>query len=144
MSANALFRCTPIFGHAKGQITFGSEQAFHIYYCVFPTMNNEMASGERRIEDAIVALARERLTGKQKQMLKFVSGLQETVTVTRLVGMLRENIGCSSSSIWLNLWILRKCGLLDFGSSEKKNIAVRLSETGSIVAAGLSKEARNG
>ena len=97
-------------------------------------MTCETNAGERRIEDVIVALARERLTKKQKHILAFITEIREPVTVTKLVGLLEERLNCSASSLWLNLKSLRRCQLLEFGDRRQKGIPVRISEAGRMVS----------
>jgi Fe2+ or Zn2+ uptake regulation protein len=99
-------------------------------------MENEI-TGDEEVLVTLVELGRERLTKKQKKILKFLIAERTKASVTRLVPIMSEKLECSQSAVWNNLLSLKKSHLVDFGSMENRGRPVRLTESGLILARNL-------
>ncbi|RLJ07026.1 MAG: hypothetical protein DRP13_04460 [Candidatus Aenigmatarchaeota archaeon] len=82
----------------------------------------------------LIALARERLTKKQKLILRYLRDNHENITVTSLVPVLSEKLNCSESAVWNNLRSLRKASLVSYGCLDSKGIPAKLTDFGEIVS----------
>ncbi len=84
--------------------------------------------------EVLIALAKERLTQKQKLILVYLKDNDNSLTVTSLVSVLSMHLKCSSSSVWNNVRPLKKSYLVDYGSLMQKGIPVRLTKVGAMVS----------
>jgi|SRR3989344_8901461 len=91
----------------------------------------------RNLKKALIALAKERLTNKQKLILNYLKYNQCSLNITRIVGILAKELSCSKSAIWNNVNSLKKACLLDYGNLERRGIPVSLTENGLIISAAL-------
>lgn len=88
-----------------------------------------------------MALAKERLTGKEKLILLRLLKAPETINVTHLVPKLSEELGCAQSTVWSGLNPLRKLGLIDYGSlKSNRGAPVRLTHSGKLISDALKTE----
>ncbi len=89
-------------------------------------------------ERVLSALAKERLTQKEKLILLRLSAGHDNVNVTRLVPKLSEELGCAPSTVWSGLKPLRKIGLIEYGSPRNRGTPVRLTPAGRLVSENLN------
>jgi Fe2+ or Zn2+ uptake regulation protein len=82
------------------------------------------------------ALARERLTRRQKRILAALRSPMVQRSATDLVRELQRTLGCSPSTVWNNLRGLRRGLLLEYGG----NVPVQLTPAGDLVAASLEAQ----
>jgi len=83
----------------------------------------------------LIALARERLTEKQKLILCYLrDNCENTAAITSLVPVLSEKLNCSESAVWNNLRSLRRASLITYGCLDSKGIPAKLTEFGEIVS----------
>jgi Fe2+ or Zn2+ uptake regulation protein len=85
-------------------------------------------------------LAQERLTSKQREIVKYVSIMVDEISVTRLVKRLVRILDCSETTVWNNIKPLKRIGILSYGNSKYKGIPVMMTEIGEIVCEKLMEE----
>lgn len=87
-----------------------------------------------------MALAKEKLTQKQKRILVYLIQKNEddTTNVTALVSRLSRELNCTQTTVWNNLDPLKRIGLVDYGSLKKRGLPVRLTGTGMLVSGALT------
>lgn len=83
---------------------------------------------------ALVDLAADRLTDKQKLILLHLMEEEGLSNVTNLVGRLTKSLDCAPSTVWSNMTSLRKCRLISAGDAEHKGGTVKLTTAGKLVA----------
>jgi len=86
----------------------------------------------------LAALAKERLTSKQKKILVHLLS-SEAQNVTRLVAELSSKLECSDSAVWNNLNSLKRSMLITFGDRNSKGAPVELTGECRRIAEMLSK-----
>lgn len=89
---------------------------------------------------ALVDLAAERLSEKQKLILLHVKEEEELTHVTDLVGKLTVRLDCAPSTVWSNMTSLRKSKLVTAGTADQKGVIVKLTGAGRLVAERLKEE----
>lgn len=90
--------------------------------------------------DALVELAAERLTAKQKLILLHLVEEEDVSNVTNLVEALSSKLECAPSTVWSNMKALRHCRLLTAGDAEHKGVIVKLTAVGRLVSEKLKEE----
>ncbi|PIN88444.1 hypothetical protein COU61_04905 [Candidatus Pacearchaeota archaeon CG10_big_fil_rev_8_21_14_0_10_35_13] len=96
-----------------------------------------------RSEEIIIKISKERLTNKQKTVLRMINGLQEQEIITNATKFSEKTtriLECSESTIWSCLKTLRNCELLEYSSKDNKGIPLRLTKIGMKVAEELNKK----
>lgn len=83
----------------------------------------------------LIAIAKTRLTAKQKKILDYLIKSSIKCNATQLVSSLSYNLKCSKSAVWNNLNSLKRSRIIYYGSIENRGIAVELS----IIGARISK-----
>ncbi len=89
------------------------------------------------LKKILIALAKERLTQKQKQILVYLQDIDEKINVTNLVCTLSKKLNCSQSAIWNNSNSLRRAYLVEYGTLKEKGKPVKLTSIGFVIADGL-------
>lgn len=79
----------------------------------------------------LVKLAAERLTAKQKLILRKVSS--ESLTSSSLARSLSRELGCSRTCIFTNLNQLKRCGLVEGGNGN----GLELTDSGRLVSGNI-------
>ena len=93
---------------------------------------------ERNIENAILALACERLTKKQKFILLYLQNSWIRTNVSRLAPKLAKELSCSESAVWNNLSSLKRALLISYGSLQNKGADVMLTPIGKLIAENIN------
>ena len=88
---------------------------------------------EKNIEDALLALARERLTKKQKLILAYIQKSWVKTNVSQLAPLLAKELNCSESAVWNNLTSLKRALLISYGSLQNKGAMVNLTAAGILI-----------
>ncbi len=83
-------------------------------------------------------LARERLTMKQKKILRYMANSSKRISITQMVLQLSTHFLCSQAAIWVNIRQLKKIGLIQCGDPKNRGLPVLLSKTGRMISEGLS------
>ena len=81
----------------------------------------------------------ERLTHKQKVVIRMLVENNESCSATSFVESCSVKIGCSKSAMWNALNALKNSGLAEFGSTQKR-VPVRLTRAGLVLSCGLTAE----
>jgi DNA-binding MarR family transcriptional regulator len=89
---------------------------------------------------ALVELAAERLTAKQKLILLHLAEEEDISNVTNLVQTLCTKLECAPSTVWSNMKALRHCRLLVAGDHQHKGVIVKLTAAGRLVSEKLKEE----
>ncbi|MEM5871983.1 MAG: hypothetical protein QW051_03865 [Candidatus Aenigmatarchaeota archaeon] len=97
-------------------------------------MKEEVCMSEREVLEILLALARERLTKKQKLVIIRLSQNNLLVTATRFVSIISEEMRCSRSTIWNVINSPKRAKLVKFGSAEQRGKPIRLTEIGKIIS----------
>lgn len=92
---------------------------------------------ESEAVETLLAVGRERLTAKQKNILKFLSSQGTADNVTNMVGILAQKMCCSKSAVWNNLKSLKRARLISFGCMKKRGDPVTLTKAGIMIANNL-------
>ncbi len=103
-------------------------------------MRSGHATGGGAFGEALLLLARERLTAKQRKIVIYLEGREERAPATRTVRELSAILGCSRSTVWNSLASLRRAGLLRYSSREGRGAPVALTPVGAYVAAGCAQQ----
>ena len=83
------------------------------------------------MEQALMAAASSRLTGKQQALLGWIASRGDEFCVyTTLIDLYSEELGIPRSTVRWNLRGLREAGLIVAGDRENKGIPVALTEMG--------------
>jgi len=87
--------------------------------------------GLQVVEKTLIATALDRLTEKQRAMLRWMAEryVEETV-YTRLIERLSEELEIPKSTVRWNLHGLRESGIIRAGDKDNKGVPVRLTERG--------------
>jgi DNA-binding transcriptional ArsR family regulator len=87
------------------------------------------------MEQALMAAASSRLTGKQQALLRWIAGMDgEFCVYTALIDLYSDERGIPRSTVRWNLRGLREAGLIVAGDRENKGVPVALTETGQTLA----------
>jgi Fe2+ or Zn2+ uptake regulation protein len=87
------------------------------------------------MEQALMAAASSRLTGKQQALLRWIAGMDgEFCVYTTLIDLYSEELGIPRSTVRWNLRGLREAGLIVAGDRENKGVPVALTEMGQTLA----------
>jgi DNA-binding transcriptional ArsR family regulator len=87
------------------------------------------------MEEALMAAASARLTGKQRMLLQWLADeYRGDMVYTVLIGLLSSEFGIPRSTVRWNLRGLREAGLIIAGDKEKKGIPVALTNSGRTLA----------
>lgn len=98
------------------------------------------SDAENQLKDALLAIAQERLTQKQKLILNYLKNSYDKTNVTKLVPRLAKELNCSESAIWNNLNSLKKSLLICYGSLQNKGADVILTPVGKLISQNGGKE----
>jgi hypothetical protein len=91
----------------------------------------------RETREILIAIAKERLTSKQKKILQYLYLNKSSNSVTYTVNILSANFLCSKTAVWNNIRSLRKAYLLLCGDLNNKNIPLNLTKPGLYIAENL-------
>ncbi|WXG40775.1 MAG: helix-turn-helix domain-containing protein [Candidatus Freyarchaeum deiterrae] len=86
------------------------------------------------LREGIEKLASIALTKKQKEILMYISNLEDTTVFTRLAEEIAEKFEMPKSTARWNLKRLKKAGLITAGNKENKGVPVLLTYIGKMVA----------
>ncbi len=87
------------------------------------------------MEQALMAAASCRLTGKQQVLLRWIAGKEgELCVYTTLIDKLSEELGIPQSTVRWSLRGLREAGFIVAGDRENKGVPVTLTEMGQTLA----------
>jgi len=86
------------------------------------------------LREGVEKLASIALTKKQKEILMYISNLEDTTVFTRLAEEISEKFEMPKSTARWNLKRLKKAGLITAGNKENKGIPVSLTYIGKMVA----------
>ena len=87
------------------------------------------------MEQALMASASSRLTGKQQTLLRWIAGMDSEFWVyTVLIDRFSNELGIPKSTVRWNLRGLREAGLIVAGDKENKGVPVSLTEMGQTLA----------
>ena len=93
----------------------------------------------QQLQLVILNFAKQRLTSKQKKILKFLkTATISKAPITRLVNLLSNEINSSKSSIWLNLKQLKNIKLITYGDQNSKGLPVKLTAVGKWIARNIN------
>lgn len=101
------------------------------------TTVSERVISHQELTTALQAIARERLTQKQKKSLLVINTLQEDLPVTRVVQQLVKILACSETTIWNNLHQLKAVGMVSYGDVSTKGKPLIITSLGKIICKGL-------
>ena len=82
-------------------------------------------------------LARERLTAKQKGIIRYLDRSHQDIPATRLVRDLIGPLACSEATVWNNLNQLKRIGILSSGDIRTKGQPVKITVLGKLISHGL-------
>jgi Fe2+ or Zn2+ uptake regulation protein len=94
--------------------------------------------------ETVQKIADERLTAKQKAIMKYVSVMVDEIAITKLVRRLMKMLACSETAVWNNVNQLRRIGVLEYGNVHTKGMPVRVTEVGRIVCENVMEVHENG
>lgn len=86
------------------------------------------------LREGIEKLASIALTKKQKEVLMYISNLEDKTVFTRLAEEISEKFEMPKSTARWNLKRLKKAGLITAGNKENKGVPVSLTYIGKMVA----------
>jgi DNA-binding transcriptional ArsR family regulator len=87
------------------------------------------------MEQALMAAASSRLTGKQQALLGWIASRGDEFCIyTTLIDLYSEELGIPRSTVRWNLRGLREAGLIVAGDRENKGVPVALTEMGQTLA----------
>jgi len=82
---------------------------------------------------AIQTISKERLTTKQKLILKEIERLPEEMTVTKFVVHFAGTLHCSETAVWNNLRQLHAMELVHYGGPNTRGIPLTITPLGKII-----------
>ena len=88
---------------------------------------------EEEIKEALLAIAKERLTKKQKLILEYLKNGWIKTNVSRLAPKLAKELNCSESAVWNNLNSLKRAFLVSYGDLKNKGADVTLTKVGNLI-----------
>ncbi len=88
---------------------------------------------------AVQIISKERLTTKQKIILREINHLQQEMTVTTFVVHSAELLHCSKTAVWNNVRQLNAIGLIRYGGANTKGIPLTITSLGKIICKGLEE-----
>lgn len=92
------------------------------------------------LQKTLIRIARLRLNAKQRKTLAFLGGDGGYKNATCGVREISLHLGCSDSTVWNVLRMLKRLQLVDFGNAESKGMQLRLTSSGRFVAGGVQND----